>query len=92
MPRQKKKSKLPVQGSTFKMKTFMDATKARQASFAYRHELLLHQQRINYQSEYDRVRGMLEHSNLPEQSSARLHARRRHLLNLIETNLYPVRQ
>ncbi len=63
----------------------------RKGSFAYRHELLLHHQTINYKTEYDRIRGMLEHTNLPESSRTRLEARRNRLHELIDENLYPVR-
>jgi len=94
MPKFKKKHKLPhhVQNVDMHMKNIIEAAKARQASFAFRHELLLHHQRINYKNEYDRIRGMLEHSNLPHSSTTRLQARRDRLHDLINQNLYPTRQ
>ena len=92
MPKYKKKHKVPMQFVNPNMKAIMDASKLRQASYAYRHELLLHTQRINYQSEYDRIRGVLDHTNLPDHSIARLNARRNKLHTLINDNLYPSRQ
>ena len=90
---QKKRKSLtfPTRGSKMQTKTYMDAAKAQAASFAYRHELLLHHQRINYQNEYDRVRGILSRNNLPDPSVTRLNARQADLKKMIEDNLYPVR-
>jgi len=97
MPRFKKKlqHKLPRHAKnvdTHMNKNIIDAAKATQASFAYRHELLLHNQRINYQNEYDRIRGILDHTNLPDASKTRLQSRRDNLHKLVEANLYPVRE
>jgi len=85
--------KLPhhVKNVDMHMKNLIEASKAQQTSIAYRHELLLHHQRINYQNEHDRIRGILDHTNLPESSATRLKSRRDNLHKLIEANLYPVR-
>jgi len=96
MPRFKKKlqHKLPrhVKNVDAHMTNIIATAKATQASFAYRHELLLHNQRINYQNEYDRIRGILAHTNLPDASKTRLQSRRDNLHKLVEANLYPVRE
>ena len=73
------------------MKAIREAAKERQSSFAYRHELLKHHQRINFKNEYDRLRGMLDKSNLPDSSKTRLEERRNQLKGMIQKNLYPVR-
>jgi hypothetical protein len=94
MPKYKRKNKLPhhVKNVDMHMRNIIEAAKHTQASLAYRHELLLHHQRINYQNEHDRIRGMLDHTNLPDSSSQRLKDRRDNLHKLIEANLYPVRR
>jgi len=96
MPRFKKKlkHKMPyhVKNVDMHMKNVIEAAKATQSSLAYRHDLLLHQQRINYQNEHDRIRGNLDHTNLPDSSAQRLQDRRDKLHKLIESDLYPVRQ
>ena len=95
MPKSKKhpKHKLPhhVQNIDTHMKNIMEAAKASQASYAWRHEMLLHHQRVNYQNEHDRIRGILDHTNLPDSSTTRLKARRDNLHKLINENLYPIR-
>ena len=74
------------------MKNILEAARFRQASVAYRHDLLLHQQHINYQNEHDRIRGILDHTSLPDSSAKRLQDRRDKLHKLMEANLYPVRR
>ena len=93
MPKQKKKANrlLPLPFVNPDMKAIREAAKEHKSSFAYRHELLKHHQRINFKNEYDRVRGMLEQTNLPDSSKTRLEARRAHLNNLVNQNLYPSR-
>jgi len=75
------------------MKAVMDAVKVKKASLAYRHELLLHQQRIHYQNERDRLDGIIHSrsANLPDHSIARLERRRDKLKELIQNDLYPYR-
>ena len=82
----------PVEHPHLNMKDFMAEVKVRKASFAYKHELLLLHQKINYQSEYDRIRGMLEHTNLPESSIKRLESRRNQSYELVTDELCPVRK
>jgi hypothetical protein len=92
MPKSKRKQKQSLQyRKPPDWEELMKAVKVQKASFAYRHELLLHNQTINYQNEYDRIRGMLEHTNLPESSKTRLATRRDSLHKLITENLYPTR-
>ena len=93
MPKKRSNNKLPHHATNIDMhmQNIMEAAKFRQASVAYRHDLLLHHQQINFKNEYDRVRGMLEHTNLPDSSKTRLEARRAHLNNLVNQNLYPSR-
>ena len=94
MPKKRSKNKVPhhVKNIDMHMKNIMEAAKFRQASVAYRHDLLLHQQHINYQNEHDRIRGILDHTNLPDSSAKRLQDRRDKLHKLMEANLYPVRR
>jgi len=75
------------------MKAVMDAVKVKKASLAYRHELLLHQQRSNYQNEHDRIDGILRSvsSRLPDSSKLRLEKRQLKLKELINSDLYPNR-
>jgi len=95
MYKHKKKHKAPLRKPLeqphLNLKELMAEVKLRKASFAYKHELLLHHQKINYQNEYDRIRGMLEHTNLPESSIKRLDARRKQLYELISDELYPTK-
>ncbi len=92
MPKHRKNNKMPLHFmKPPDMKQLMEAMQLRKASFAYRHELLLHTQRINYKNEYDRIRGMLDRTNLPAESIPRLQARRDRLHHLITENLYPAR-
>ena len=94
MPKKRSKHKLPyhVKNVDMHMINIIEASKNAQASVAYRHELLLHHQRINYQNEHDRIRGILDHTNLPDSSAKRLQDRRDKLHKLMEANLYPVRR
>ena len=50
MPKKRSKNKLPhhVKNIDMHMKNIMEAAKFRQASVAYRHDLLLHHQQINF--------------------------------------------
>ncbi len=89
MPKKPNRNKVPVQFMKAPdLKKMMEAVALRKGSFAYRHDLLLHQQTINYKNEYDRIRGMLEHTNLTESSKTRLVDRRNKLHKLINDNLY----
>ena len=55
MYKHKKKHKAskrrPVEHPHINLKELMDEVALRKASFAYKHELLLHHQKINYQNE-----------------------------------------
>ena len=93
MYKHKKKHKAPLRRPLeqphLNLKELMDEVALRKASFSYKHELLLHHQKIHYQSEYDRIREMLEHTNLPESSIKQLDAIQNHLYELITDDLYP---
>jgi len=95
MFKHKKKHKAPlrkpVEHPQLNLKELMAEVKLRKAAFAYKHELLLHHQKINYQNEYDRIKGILDNTNLPESSIKRLDARRKHLYELITDDLYPTK-
>ena len=73
------------------MKAIREAAKEHKSSFAYRHELLKHNQQIIFLNEYDRLRGILDQTNLPDSSNIRLETRRDQLKSMIQKNLYPVR-
>jgi len=88
MPKHKKKA-IPFLNPD--VKSLHEAAKEHKLAFAYRHELLKHHQRINFKNEYDRILGILDHSNLPESSIKRLNERRKKLNEMIKSNLYPIR-
>ena len=93
MPKQKKKANrlLPLPFVNPDMKAIREAAKEHKSSFAYRHELLKHHQRINFKNEYDRIRGILDHGNLPASSIKLLNDRKSNLKDMIKSNLYPIR-
>ena len=47
------------------VKDKLEAANTKQASIAFRKKVLDDQNRANYSSEYERIRGILEHSRLP---------------------------
>ena len=55
MPRYRRKHIVPMEFINPDLKAMMDAVKLKKASTAYRHELMLHQQRVNYRNEHDRI-------------------------------------
>ena len=91
MPKFKKKHPVYLPFVNPDMKAIREAAKEHRSSFAYRHELLKHYQIINFKNEYDRLRGILDHSNLPDSSKTRLEERRDKVKTMIQKNLYPVR-
>ena len=93
MSRYRRKHIVPMEFINPDLKSMMDAVKLQKASTAYRHELMLHQQRVNYQNEHDRIDGIL-HSNsnkLGTSSKHRLELRRDNLQRMIHDDLDPNR-
>ncbi len=64
------------------LKDTMEAHNTKTASKAFRKKLLDDQTKHNYQSEYEKVRGILAQSNQPFQTVQRLHQRKAHLKEL----------
>ena len=64
------------------LKDTMEAHNTKIASIAFRKKLLDDQKKSNYQSEYEKVRGILAHSNQPFQTMQRLLQRKAHLKEL----------
>jgi hypothetical protein len=93
MPRYRRKHKVPLEFINPNLKAVMDAVKLKKASVAYRYELLLHQHRINYQNEKERIDGIIHNhsSKLPESSIKRLELRSEKLQKMINEDLYPNR-
>ena len=61
------------------VKEKQDAHEAKVKSVVFRHNLLTTQKKINYQNEYDRLRGELAHTVVPEQSKEVIRKRLREL-------------
>ena len=53
----------------------LDSIKTKEASIAYRKKMLDDQKRINYSNEYENIRSVLSHSNLPFQTLETLRKR-----------------
>ena len=64
------------------LKDTMEAHNTKTASIPFRKKLLDDQQKHNYQSEFEKVRGILAQSNLPFQTVQRLQQRKAHLKEL----------
>jgi len=64
------------------LKDTMEAHNTKTASIAFRKQLLDNQKKLNYQSEFEKVRGILAQSNQPFQTVQRLQARKAHLKEL----------
>ena len=64
------------------LKDTMEAYNTKTASIAFRKKLLDDQKKHNYQSEFEKVRGILAQSNLPFQTVQRLQQRKAHLKEL----------
>ncbi len=96
MPKSKKKQnplekQMKVTFISPNLKALLEGAKQKKASFAYQHELLLHNQRINYKNEYDRIKQILDHTNLPDSSITRMKDRREYLHKVMQAELYPNR-
>jgi hypothetical protein len=91
MPKYRRKHKVPLEFVNPNLKAMMDGVKLKKQSLAYRHELLLHHQRINYENEKDRLKGILDRGHLPMNSITQLQNRRANLKDMIDQNLYPIR-
>lgn len=61
------------------VKDKLEAANTKQSSIAFRKKLLDDQNRMNYTNEYERIRGVLEHSSLPAVTVESLKKRREHL-------------
>jgi hypothetical protein len=61
------------------LKDTMEAHNTKVASIAFRKQILDNQTKHNYQSEFEKVRGILAQSNQPYQTVQRLQAREAHL-------------
>ena len=61
------------------LKDTMEAHNTKTASIEFRKQLLENQKRHNYQSEFEKVRGILEQSNQPYQTIQRLEQRKAQL-------------
>ena len=64
------------------LKDTMEAHNTKTASITFRKKLLDDQKKHNYQSEFEKVRGILAQSNLPFQTVQRLQQRKAHLKEL----------
>ena len=64
------------------LKDTMEAHNTKIASIAFRKKILYDQKKFNYQSEYEKVRGILAQSNQPFQTTQRLLQRKAHLKEL----------
>jgi len=91
MPKNKKKQLAPLSFVRPDMKAIREAAKEHRSAFAHRHELLKRYQRINFKKEFDRLQGLIQHTNLPETSITRLTNRKTMLSDMIKSNAYPVR-
>ena len=63
MPKYKRKHVVHPRFVNVNWKAILEADKLKKASFAFRHDLLLNTQRINFQNEKDCLLGMLDHSS-----------------------------
>ena len=60
----------------------LDAHSTKASSIALRKQWLDNQKKINYQSEYDRIRSQIEHNTVKGVSTESLKERRKHLAKL----------
>jgi hypothetical protein len=65
------------------MKEYQDKV----ASINFRNDMLQRQRNANYRNEYDRMRGILDHSVLRGESLARLHHRGAYLARMLDGGL-----
>ena len=64
------------------VKDRLEAANTKVASATFRRKLLEDQKRMNYSSEYDRIRGILQHSSLPGRTLETLKKRKDELKSL----------
>jgi hypothetical protein len=64
------------------LQKLLDAYKTRQASLQFRHNVLKHQRKNNYQLEYDRIRGVLGSNLIPNTTKERIRERLQELQQL----------
>lgn len=64
------------------LQKFLDAYKTRQASLQFRHNVLKHQRRNNYQLEYDRIRSVLGNNLIPNTTKEMIKERMKELQRL----------
>ena len=64
------------------VKDKLEAANTKQASIAFRKKLLDDQNRMNYSSEYERIRSILNHSSLPSVTVEGLKKRKEELKKL----------
>ena len=65
-----------------RLQALLDSYKTRQASFEFRRNALDNQKKLNYQLEYDRIRGILSQSTIPHTTKTRLEEREKKLREL----------
>ena len=64
------------------LQKLLDAYKTRQASLEFRHNVLKHQRKKNYQLEYDRIRSVLESNLIPNMTKEMIRERMKELQQL----------
>lgn len=64
------------------LQKLLDAYKTRQASLEFRHNVLKHQRKNNYQLEYDRIRSVLGSNLIPNTTKEMIKGRMKELQHL----------
>ena len=66
-----------------RVKHMMEMHEIKQKSIHFRKQLLENRAKVNYQNEYDRIRGTLAHSVVPIQTKRNIKNRMNHLEKLV---------